>query len=845
MSPSYQRTACEAPRSPPFPHLFFPPQLSRFLLDGALWHNVPLGEAGVLHAMRFAFGEYQLDTEARTLRRNGTEGSRPEPKVFDLLVYLIEHRERVVSANELLDTFWPWRKRHTGGTLRGLWRRPVRAVGDDGVHQMVLRTEHGRGFRFVADVYVVPAPEAAPPASSSFRTWWITAAGVVAFLLAVTSFWLLDRQAPEALAGHSLAVLPFVNMSADPEQEYFADGIAEELLNTFAHFEGLRVVGRTSSFSFKDSDADLRTIGEALGADVILEGSVRIAGHRVRITAQLVDAEDGYHRWSDTYERELDDIFAIQTEIATAIADALRVRLSSEERDRLATRPTQNLHAYQAYLLGMQRLMKETAWAFVEAIDYFEQAIALDPGFALAYVGLASSYLYQMVHSGLPPGELLAKAQVAVDKALELDDQLAETHTILAVTKWYSGDYEGAEPAYQRALELGPNSASTHFEFGCFLADEPQARYEEALAHHKRAFELDPLLVPAISWIGFDLFTLGRFDESLVWFEKALEIDPGHGNTYSYIADYHSRVSGRLDEAVAWDMRSLAADPENVMFLSYLGRHLLDLGDPDSAEPRIERAIELGSENYLPILALEYLHLYKGDEAAAFEAGRRAYAMWPLEEYTLPLILMRDHEVRVGRYTEARALYEKHYPELLNEREPEVDRGNYRAAIDLALILSSTGEQERADLLLKRSLQQIQRMTASWRQWVRVRWMSRFTRFAERSRRHYRAFAMPSTRAGVWGGGTSSSSSPIWSPCTTNPSSRRWSPRSKPTWPHSSRICGRWKQTGRLRRFPEAKRAFTEPGFGFKPIQRSAVTLGSLCTNETHPAATGRSQTVS
>ncbi len=307
-------------------------------------------------------------------------------------------------------------------------------------------------------------------------------------------------------------MLPFVNMSADADQEYFADGISEELLNTLVRFEGLRVVGRTSSFSFKNSDADLKTIGEKLGVGVILEGSVRTAGDRVRITAQLVDAEDGFHRWSETYDRELDDIFAIQTEIATAIADALRVSLSSEERERLATPPTQNLEAYQTYLLGRRRLAEETTEALVEAIDYFQRAIALDPNFALAYVGLAWAYGDQSDYSGLPQDEALARAQAATTKALKLDDRLGEAHSALGMIKWNRNEYAAAEAALQRSLELSPNSSRSHLLFGAFLADTAVARYEEALAPLERALELDPLSVNTITWIGIVLGMQGRFD---------------------------------------------------------------------------------------------------------------------------------------------------------------------------------------------------------------------------------------------------------------------------------------------------------------------------------------------
>jgi TolB-like protein/Tfp pilus assembly protein PilF len=517
------------------------------------------------------------------------------------------------------------------------------------------------------------------------------------------------ERAPVAEASareRSIAVLPFVNMSDDPKQEYFADGISEELLNTLAGFEGLRVVGRTSSFSFKNSDADLTEIGEALGADVILEGSVRKAGSRVRITTQLINAEDGLQRWSETYDRELDDIFAIQTEIATAIADALRVRLSSEERERLATPPSENLEAYQAYLLGRQRQEKFTVASIEESIEYFQQAIELDPNFALAYAALAGAYIDLLWTGGSPANELRARAQAAVDKALELDDELAEVHVALGSLKWDRNDLVGTEAAFEHALALNPNSVLANLLYGELLGLE-LARYEEALALRRKAVELDPLSLEAVPRVGEDLNKLGRFDEALAWYERALEIDPGVAWVHTLIGDHHWSVSGRLDEAVAWYAKGVALDPGSAVVLADLGWLFLDLGDPDQAEYWINRTIELGPETFPSHLAAQFLALYRGDEAAALHHARKAFAIWPRDPPVLTLL--RDQEVRAGRYIEARALYEEHFPELLSEHDPKVDLRNYRAAVDLAMILSKTGHQEQADLLLDRSLQQIQR----------------------------------------------------------------------------------------------------------------------------------------
>jgi TolB-like protein/DNA-binding winged helix-turn-helix (wHTH) protein/Tfp pilus assembly protein PilF len=752
--------------------------------------------------MRVAFGENQLDTETRTLQREGRR-IPVQSKAFDLLAYLIERRERVVSSDELLDALWPG-LHVTPAALSTAVQKARQAVGDDGEHQTVLHTEHGKGFRFVAEVTDLSTPETDRSGSAGtaqiplvaelkrrnvFRVaaaygivawllvemasvvlpalhlpeWTITLLVFFAFagfplaliiawafeltpegikretavdpaesithltgrkldfaiigllavavvFLVVDSYVLKDEKmsAAEPVArGKSIAVLPFVNMSADADQEYFADGISEELLNTLAQFEDLRVVGRTSSFSFRNSDADLMEIGEALNADVILEGSVRKAGDRVRITAQLNNAETGFHLWSETYDSELTDIFAIQTEIATAITDELRVNLSSEERVRLATPPTENLEAYQAYLLGKQLVAKWNVTTLAESVDYFQRAIELDPNFALAYVGLAESYFWQASITGLPREEMVAKAGAAIDRAIELDDQLGEAYNALAALKHEANDLEGAEAASLRALELNPNYPTTYTWYGFLLRDAN--RPEESLALHRKALELDPLSASAIVNVGLDLNHLGRFEEALIQFENALEIDPGYAGAH-VVAGHYWLVEGRLDEAVVWIAKAISLGPGSPIFSASLGMLFLDLGDPNEGEYWIKRSVELGSGRFWSDRAMQLLRVYQGDELAEWKHGKGSAEISPLnDESDWPeLTLMPGHELRWGRYPEGRLSYATSYSGLLKRDAPEVNNWNYQAAIDLALVLSKAGENEQANLLLDRSLQYIQ-----------------------------------------------------------------------------------------------------------------------------------------
>jgi tetratricopeptide (TPR) repeat protein len=424
---------------------------------------------------------------------------------------------------------------------------------------------------------------------------------------------------------------------------------------------------------------------------------------------QLIDCKTEAHLWAETYDRELTaaNIFSIQSEIAKTVADALRATLSPEEEDRLAIRPTKNTDAYLAYLLGKQSMAKMSSVAFSEAVDYFERAIELDPNFALAYVALASSYLSQIDFGGLSQGEMIANAEPLIEKALELDDQLGEAHTVLGRIQRARLDNEAAEASFKRALELNPNHAEAYDEYGLLLTFR-LSRPEEGLTLHRRAVELNPLYASSINNVGWDLLNLGRLDESLTWFKKALEVDPGDWVNLWSIGIYHWQVLGDYGEAVRWLRKAISADPGDPYSPDELGWIFMDLGDSDRAEDWIHRSVELSPESWTANLGMQLLQLYLGDEVASLDYGRKAIELGQHWQGVSSAVYMADVESRAGRYSKALALYEENHPELLGEDAPNVDRRNFYVAIGLSSVLSKTGEQERANLLLDRSLQFIQ-----------------------------------------------------------------------------------------------------------------------------------------
>lgn len=501
----------------------------------------------------------------------------------------------------------------------------------------------------------------------------------------------------------SIAVLPFDNRSQDSENAYFADGIHDDLLMLLSKLGELKVVSRTSVEKFRDTEETLPQIGRTLGVDHVLEGAVQRVGDRVRVNVQLINASADDHVWAESYDRELTaaNIFAIQSEVASAIADALQATLSLQDQERLMVVPTDNLAAYEAYLVGKQRIAGRTGVSVAEAADFFQQAIALDPDFALAYVGLADSYGLQVAYSGAAQSEMNAKAELAIDKALEIDGQLGEAFTSLGWLKQQRNDFEGAEAAYKKALQLNPNYATTYHWYGDLLGI--LGRTEEALEQHLKGIELDPVSGIINLHIGNDLEGLGRFDEALEQYRKTIEIEPSFSVTYATIADVYWFVYGDLAQAVPWYHRGLELDPENPVTPAWLGRLYLDLQDERKAEYWINRSIELAPESLDANYSMALLHLYRGDETKALEYATKV-SVTNAKRFSVSLALLRDNDLLAGRYVEARERYEAFYPELLNEIDDAIDRTNYRAAIDLAVVLRATGDDATADRLLAQSL---------------------------------------------------------------------------------------------------------------------------------------------
>ena len=346
----------------------------------------------------------------------------------------------------------------------------------------------------------------------------------------------------------SIAVLPFRDMSAQRDQEYFCEGIAEELINALVKLQGLRVVARTSAFQFKGKDQDIRKIGELLDVKTVLEGSIRKSGNKLRVTAQLINVSDGYHLWSEKFDRDMEDIFAIQDEISLAIVDELKVKLLGEEKEKIVKRNTHNLEAYDLYLKDRYHWNKRTPDALKKAMSHFEQVIDRDPNYALAYAGLADCYSMLAQVRVLPAREAFPKAKALASKALEIDEALSEAHTSLAFAlSCFDWDWAGAEREFKRAIELNPNYATAHQWFAMTLLSLD--RTSESIDEIRKALELDPLSLIINTAAAAVYGHAGREDKAMEQAEKILDMDPSFGFAHYIYADVNER-RGKYGQAV-------------------------------------------------------------------------------------------------------------------------------------------------------------------------------------------------------------------------------------------------------------------------------------------------------
>jgi TolB-like protein/Tfp pilus assembly protein PilF len=549
------------------------------------------------------FGVFEIDLEAGELRRSGMR-QKLAAQPFGVLRALVERPQQLVTREELQQRIWP---KDTFVDYELALKKAVSRIrevlGDSAENPRFIETLSRRGYRFIAPVNGVGA----------------------------------DQQPGGTLGPtrDSIVVLPFVNISADSENEFFADGITEEIINALTQIQDLHVVARSSAFSFKGKHIDPRVVGEQLKVRTILEGSVRKADNRLRITAQLVSAADGYHLWSERYDRDMKDVFEIQDEIARCIAERLKVTLQRGGQQPLVKPSTTNLEAYQLYLKGRALLYKR-GLAVPRALECFKQAVVLDAEYALAWAGLADSYTTLGYNGFAHPAVIMPKGIEAARRAVALDPSLAEAHSALAMAclmgTW---DKAEAEREFVRALELNPRYIQARDWYALFYLQCCEERLEEGVAHARLALESDPLSAYANALFGFICCIAGRHAEGLHACQRAVELD-----SESFIVRWclHSALydNGRFEEAVAVGELAAAMSGRHPWAMGTLAAALAELGKFSDAEAIYAELISRTRRSYIPPSVLAMAAASGGMQDEAIRHARDAFEIRdPMSQFFL------------------------------------------------------------------------------------------------------------------------------------------------------------------------------------------------------------------
>ncbi len=609
----------------------------------------------------YRFGEFTVDTDQKVLLRQG-KPLPMTPKVFDTLLILIENCGRIVAKEQLMNRLWPDTFVEEANLTSNI-QHLRKSLGDDARQPHFIETVARRGYRFIAPVATEPqngsvndgdsngdarsrritafeGTESATTQSKRtkrsemlFRLWrspWAAFFGITIVLLAAMGAALLRSRflaRPEPPSGRAmLAVLPFKNLTGDAAQDYFSDGLTEEMITQLGNLDSshLGVIARTSVMHYKSSEEPLERIGRELGVQYVLEGSVRRDLDNVRITAQLIKVADQSHLWAREYDRELSHLLTLQGEIAQEVADEIRLTLAdkklTEPASRTVSSPT--YEAYDLYLKGQYFWNKRTVEGFQRAIDYFQQATNKDPNYARAYAGLADSYALMSGYSMGSQTEFMPKARSAALRALEIDGNLAEAHTALAlIVQNYDWDWQTADREYRRAIELNPNYATAHHWYAEHLAF--LGRFDEAVRESERARQLDPLSLIIAVDNGAILYFSRQYDRAIEQFRAVREMDPNFPRVDLVAHAYIEK--GMFADALADTEKWHRTDPSPWSWseLAYVyGRS----GQQAQAQRALKKLQELNRQRQMDPAGILWAYVGMGNKNQAFAWMEKAYA---------------------------------------------------------------------------------------------------------------------------------------------------------------------------------------------------------------------------
>jgi TolB-like protein/DNA-binding winged helix-turn-helix (wHTH) protein/Flp pilus assembly protein TadD len=578
------------------------------------------------------FGAFKADLAAAQLYKHGHR-IKLQQQPFQVLAMFLERPGEVVTRDELQKRLWPADTFVDFDHGVNIAINKLReALGDSAEEPRFIETLPRLGYRFISPIEQGHSPpdnaptEVARPARRLSHTLAAALAGTIV-LAAVIGLnlggWrerVRGRATPRI---ESLAVLPFANLSGDPEQEYFADGMTEALINDLAKISALKVISRTSAMQFKQTSKRLPQIAWELGVDAVMEGSVQREGDQVRISIQLIDAATDKHLWADQYQRDYRSILALQSEVARAIAQHIEITLTAQEQVRLGGARMVDPGAHEAYLKGRYYSNKRTAKELKKSLEYFQQAIEKDPSYAPAYSGMADAYALLGYRGDLSSKEALSRAKAAALKAVELDETLAEAHASLAfIAETHEWDWSFAEREYKRALDLNPGYAAAHNWYAGYLMY--LGRFDEGIAEAKRARELDPLSLAINNALGGRLLLAGRDKEAVEQIQKTLEMDPNFAPAHNRLGWAHLR-SGKYEQAVAEFQQARALSESDPDFLVDLGYAYAVAGKRDEAQKILGELKRKRKRGFVSSSAFAIVYGALGEKDAAFAWLEKAY----------------------------------------------------------------------------------------------------------------------------------------------------------------------------------------------------------------------------
>ena len=589
------------------------------------------------------FGRYEVSFQSGELRKSGLR-IRVQQQPMKLLETLLEHPGEVVTREELRSRVWPNESFGDFDQALNIAIAKLRsALGDSADNPRFIETLSKRGYRFIADVSVVdadPRPKLPEPSSGDPRasevelklpaagsaaapkrrlrtTHWVVAALALVLSVAILAVWLFRSRSRAPARIRSLAVLPLENLSGDPAQNYFADGMTDELITDLAQISALRVISRTSAMVYKGARKPLPQIARELNVDAVVEGSVLRSGDQVRITAQLIEASTDKHLWSQSYEGELRDTLALQNRVASAIADQIRINLTPQEQAALKNVKVVNPDAYESYLKGRYFWNRRTADGLKVALAYFNQAIEEDPKYTQAYSGLADTYalLGDWQYAVMTPKDAFPKAKAAAIKALELDSTLGEAHNSLAfVLDGFDWDLDAGGREFRRAIELNPGYATAHHWYAWHLSLLGQ--YDEAIAEMRKAQNLDPLSLIINADLAEILVLAHSYDESIRQSLKTIELDPNFALAHNQLAQAYIQEH-KYDEAIAELRKAVQLSGSSPTFMANLARAYALSGRRSEAVQLLSDLKERSdaSNSNAPEIAMIYASLGNTDQA--------------------------------------------------------------------------------------------------------------------------------------------------------------------------------------------------------------------------------------